>query len=76
MVHPLDQPRRSILNIVRSVYGTFGWRGFYRGFVPCIIRAFPVNSSAYFVYEALMRALGAEPVRFLESWDHVVRDQY
>jgi len=63
MIHPLDQPRQSIQAVAQSVYNTYGWRGFYRGFVPCIIRAFPVNSCAYFVYEALLRALGAEPTR-------------
>jgi len=58
-----NQSRQSIPAVARSVYNTYGWRGFYRGFVPCSIRAFPVNSCAYFVYEGLMRALGAEPTR-------------
>jgi len=63
MVEPLGSPRRSLLTVARSVYQTGGWRGFYRGFVPCTIRAFPVNSCAYFVYETLLKKMGAEATR-------------
>lgn len=62
MVDPLGSPRRPLLQVARSVYESGGWKGFYRGFVPCTIRAFPVNSCAYFVYEALLRQMGAEAV--------------
>lgn len=32
----------------------------YRGFVPCLLRAFPTNASALFVWETSMRLMGAE----------------
>ncbi|KAF8321647.1 mitochondrial carrier [Clavulina sp. PMI_390] len=69
MVQPLDKSRAqrlSIPHVARRVYNSYGLRGFYRGFTPCIIRAFPVNSSAYFVYEALLRAMNAESVSSLQ----------
>ncbi|KAJ6093465.1 hypothetical protein N7486_008754 [Penicillium sp. IBT 16267x] len=34
-----------------------GWRGYWRGFVPCFIRAFPANAMALVAFEGVMRAL-------------------
>ena len=34
-----------------------GIGGFYRGFVPCILRAFPANASTFLAYELTMRAI-------------------
>ena len=50
---------KSWVRAVRGVYqeGGAGWRGFWRGFAPCILRAFPVNASALVVFEGMMRAL-------------------
>lgn len=39
----------------RSIYQQLGWRGFYRGFVPCFLRAFPANGTALLAFEATMR---------------------
>lgn len=35
-----------------------GWRGYWRGFVPCFLRAFPANAMALVAFEGVMRALG------------------
>jgi len=63
MSRNLDQPRTTIRAVALHVYRTLGIRGFYAGFAPCVLRAFPVNASAYFVYEGLMAGLGAEKIR-------------
>lgn len=65
MAQPLGgvQPRASLPMIARSVYAREGARGFYRGLGPTFLRAFPANASAFFVYEATLRLLGAEKVR-------------
>jgi solute carrier family 25 (mitochondrial carnitine/acylcarnitine transporter), member 20/29 len=34
-----------------------GPRGFWRGFVPCFLRAFPANAAALVAFEAVMRGL-------------------
>jgi solute carrier family 25 (mitochondrial carnitine/acylcarnitine transporter), member 20/29 len=34
-----------------------GWRGYWRGFVPCFLRAFPANGMALVAFEGVMRAL-------------------
>ena len=62
MARPLEAPRISAIRIATDLYRAQGLRGFYSGFLPSALRAFPVNSCAYFVYEGLMRNLDAEIV--------------
>jgi len=40
-----------------AVWRREGVRGYYRGFVPCVLRAFPANAAALFMFEATMRVL-------------------
>lgn len=40
-----------------SVYRDAGWKGYWRGFVPCFLRAFPANAMALVAFEGVMRAL-------------------
>ncbi len=42
---------------VSSVYREGGYRGFWRGFVPCFLRAFPANAAALVAFETVMRNL-------------------
>lgn len=42
-----------------TVYRENGWRGYWRGFVPCFLRAFPANAVALVAFEAVMRSLPA-----------------
>jgi solute carrier family 25 (mitochondrial carnitine/acylcarnitine transporter), member 20/29 len=58
--HPL--PKRSFLSVASGIYAQEGFRGFFRGFGPTFLRAFPSNASALFVYEGILRALDAEKV--------------
>ncbi|KAG8858654.1 hypothetical protein FRB91_009436 [Serendipita sp. 411] len=53
----------TVREVVRDIYSTAGVAGFFRGLAPSMLRAFPVNASAYFVYEGLLRTLGAEKTR-------------
>ncbi|PNS20279.1 hypothetical protein CAC42_5729 [Sphaceloma murrayae] len=34
-----------------------GWRGYWRGFVPCFLRAFPANAMALVAFEGVMRTM-------------------
>ena len=49
----------SWLRAARGVYeeGGVGWRGFWRGFLPCFLRAFPANAMALVTFEGVMRVL-------------------
>jgi solute carrier family 25 carnitine/acylcarnitine transporter 20/29 len=41
----------------RAVGRENGWRGYWRGFGPCFMRAFPANGMALVAFEGVMRAL-------------------
>ncbi|KAI1502909.1 mitochondrial carrier domain-containing protein [Biscogniauxia marginata] len=47
----------SWLEAARAVYRDSGARGYWRGFLPCILRAFPANAMALVAFEGVMRAL-------------------
>ncbi|KAK5941560.1 hypothetical protein PMZ80_005508 [Knufia obscura] len=40
-----------------AVYREGGYRAFWRGFVPCFLRAFPANAAALVAFEGVMRSL-------------------
>ncbi|OOF92804.1 hypothetical protein ASPCADRAFT_8444 [Aspergillus carbonarius ITEM 5010] len=40
-----------------AIYRERGWRGYWRGFVPCFLRAFPANAMALVAFEGVMRWL-------------------
>ncbi|TFK41244.1 mitochondrial carrier [Crucibulum laeve] len=55
--------RPSFALTAHHIYIRDGFGGFFRGLGPCLLRAFPVNACAFFVYEGMMRVLGAEKTR-------------
>lgn len=73
MATPLPIRPPSILSTARHVYEDFGMRGFYRGVGTSLVRAFPANACALFVYEGLMRTFGAEKVRNILLCRHATR---
>lgn len=63
MAAPLNSKRESAYAVAKSILRVDGPKGFVRGLVPVVLRAFPVNASALFVYEGLMKLMGAEKAR-------------
>jgi len=60
MTDSLDRRERRYRNWMgafTSVYQREGLRGYYRGFVPCVLRAFPANAAALFMFERTLRVL-------------------
>ena len=41
----------------RDVHAAGGWRGLYRGFLPCILRAVPANAACFLAFEVIMGIL-------------------
>jgi solute carrier family 25 carnitine/acylcarnitine transporter 20/29 len=41
----------------KAVYAENGIKGYWRGFLPCFLRAFPANAMALLVWEAVFRSL-------------------
>jgi len=48
----------SVFDCTTKIYQRGGWRAFYRGFLPCIIRAFPTNAASFLAYEFVKHKLG------------------
>ncbi|KAF2251228.1 mitochondrial carnitine/acylcarnitine carrier protein [Trematosphaeria pertusa] len=59
MTDPLGPERRfpRWRDAAKAVWRESGWRGYWRGFVPCFLRAFPANAMALVAFEGVMRAL-------------------
>ena len=45
------------VDAARDVYRRDGLKGYWRGFVPCFLRAFPANAMALVAFEGVMRML-------------------
>ncbi|EPX70656.1 carrier with solute carrier repeats [Schizosaccharomyces octosporus yFS286] len=41
----------------QGIYSTSGMKGFYRGFIPVIVRAAPVNAATFYVYETVSQSV-------------------
>ncbi|KAF9551301.1 hypothetical protein EC957_009185 [Mortierella hygrophila] len=52
-----NPPFPTIVSCFKHVYRTDGFKGFYRGFLPCLLRAFPTNACALTSFELTMRWL-------------------
>lgn len=59
MTDPLGEGRKypRWKDAAQSIYRETGWRGYWRGFLPCFLRAFPANAMALVAFESVMRAL-------------------
>ncbi|KAF2024617.1 mitochondrial carnitine/acylcarnitine carrier protein [Setomelanomma holmii] len=59
MTDPLGSERRYARwrDAAKTVYRENGLKGYWRGFVPCFLRAFPANAMALVAFEGVMRSL-------------------
>ncbi|KAK7951618.1 uncharacterized protein PG986_007346 [Apiospora aurea] len=48
---------RTWADAAKAVHREAGWKGYWRGFVPCFLRAFPANAMALVAFEGVMRTL-------------------
>jgi len=62
MASDLNARGMSPISVAQNIYRVDGFRGYFAGLGPCLLRAFPVNASALFVYEGILRLLNAEKV--------------
>lgn len=46
------------MDCIRKTYAAEGLRGFFRGFMPCMLRAAPVNASTFLAFEMAMSVMG------------------
>lgn len=59
MTDPLGPERRfpRWRDAAKTIYRENGLKGYWRGFLPCFLRAFPANAMALVAFEGVMRAL-------------------
>ncbi len=58
--HGVNEPPRMFprwRDAARHIWRRDGPKGFWRGFAPCFLRAFPANAVALMSFEGVMRAL-------------------
>lgn len=56
MTDDVKNPRyKTWMEAARGVYTRFGWKGYFRGFVPSMLRSFPTNAAALVTFESIMR---------------------
>lgn len=54
----LETPKyKGIKDVVRTVFKEQGVKGFFKGFVPTILRAAPANAATFYAFEITIRAL-------------------
>lgn len=52
----LDNPKyKSTLQCFRDSYNAHGARGFFKGYLICMLRSFPVNAAAIVTYRLMQR---------------------
>ena len=54
-----DYKYQSMLQCFRDQYAMGGWRTFFKGYVICMCRSFPVNAVFVFTYRTMQKVTGA-----------------
>ena len=48
------------LDCIKQKYAEHGLKGFYKGYVICMLRSFPVNAASIIVYRLMQRLTGVK----------------
>jgi solute carrier family 25 carnitine/acylcarnitine transporter 20/29 len=58
-IDPKQRQFKGFWDTTRKLYADGGYRRFFRGLTPCLLRAFPGNAACFFAYEKTRQLLGA-----------------
>lgn len=53
----VNKKYKGSLHAIKSIWTTLGWRGFFVGFTPTILRAAPANAATFVAFEWTMRMI-------------------
>jgi len=53
-----ERKYKNYMDAVRKIYAADGFRGFFKGFTPCMIRSFPANAVCFLAYEQARKVIG------------------
>ena len=48
------------MDTIQQEYRKSGWKTFYRGYLICMMRSFPVNAAAVVTYRLMQRVSGVQ----------------
>eukprot|EP01132_Coremiostelium_polycephalum_P008257 gene8257-10147_t len=48
---------KGMIDCAKKIYQVDGWKGFWKGFTPCLLRTFPANGATFVAYEFVMKVL-------------------
>lgn len=55
--HRSDPLYSTASSTIKHIWKSEGYRGFFRGFAPCLLRSFPANAAAFTAFETTLRLL-------------------
>jgi len=56
-----EKPKyKSTMDTIKQEYRKSGWKTFYRGYLICMMRSFPVNAAAVVTYRLMQRISGVQ----------------
>ena len=61
-IFPAQRRFQSTMDCVRQLWQEGGWRRFYRGLAPCLIRSVPANAACFWAYEYVTRTQQPTPL--------------
>jgi len=56
---PTKRQYHNMVHCAKLLYAQHGFRAFYWGFAPCLMRAFPANGACFFMYELTKKFLSS-----------------
>jgi len=51
------QKYTGMIDCAKKIYAVEGWKGFWKGFTPCLLRTFPANGATFVAYEFVMKII-------------------
>jgi len=65
----VDGKYSGMLDVITKIWRHEGWRGFYRGLTPTILKTAPSSALTFLVYETTIKLLNAEPMPKKSKFD-------
>src|SRR4051812_37944741 len=53
-----ERKYKTIVETATKIWKRSGWRGFWKGFTPCMLRSFPANAVCFLGYEYIRKMIG------------------
>jgi len=54
---PTKRKYQNTMHAIRQIHAQYGIKGFFRGFTPCMLRAFPANGATFMTYQYVMNKI-------------------